>query len=224
MQATLHHVQQENESIQTFYFQPEAMMRCVAGQFIELTLPHASPDERGIRRWFTLSSAPGHELVSITTRRAKQSSSFKQALFSLKPGDALEISEPMGDFVLPINPQTPLVFIAGGIGITPFHSIIQSLLDKKEERSIQFLYSVKTEGDQIFNQVFQQPFIEKHLFAGQPRLSAQQIVDVVKGIEGKQLFISGPEPMTEAIVDEFKSQFEMTQDQLITDYFPGYPA
>lgn len=224
MQATLHHVQQENESIQTFYFQPEAMMRYVAGQFIELTLPHASPDERGIRRWFTLSSAPGHELVSITTRRAKQSSSFKQALFSLKPGDALEISEPMGDFVLPINPQTPLVFIAGGIGITPFHSIVQSLIDKKEERNIQFLYSVKTEGDQIFNQIFRQPFIEKHLFAGRPRLSAQQIVEIVNGIEGKQLFISGPEPMTEAIVDEFKSQFGMTQDQLITDYFPGYPA
>lgn len=200
------------------------MMRYVAGQFIEITLPHANADERGIRRWFTLSSAPGHELVSITTRRAEQSSSFKQVLLSLKTGDTLEISEPMGDFVLPINPQTPLVFVAGGIGITPFHAIVQSLLDKKEERNIQFLYSVKTESDQIFSQVFQQSFIEKYLFVGQSRLSAQHIVDVVQGIEGKQLFISGPEPMTEAIVDEFKSQFGMTQDQLITDYFPGYPA
>ncbi len=223
MKATLNHINQETPSITTFFFRPERPFRYVAGQFIEITLPHASPDNRGIKRWFTLSSAPGHELISITTRHSDPSSTFKQNLWQLEPGDAIEFSEPMGDFVLPKDTSVPLVFVAGGIGVTPFHSIVQWLIDTKQTRQIQLLHSVHTAEDLVFRDTFDQAFIDKQEVIGQ-KLMASKINELVDGIEGKQLFISGPEPMTEAIVDQLKNEFGLRQDQLITDYFPGYPA
>lgn len=223
MNATLHHTVQETESICTFFFRPKRPLRYVAGQFIELTLPHNDPDERGIKRWFTLSSAPGHELISITTRHSVPSSTFKQSLTLLRPGDNIEISEPMGDFVLPKDSSQSLIFIAGGIGITPFHSIVQWLADTKQTRQIQLLHSVHTAEDLIFKNTFSQSFIDMQEIVAQ-QLTATRINDLVGGIDGKQLFISGPEPMTESIVEQFRQDFGLRQDQLITDYFPGYPA
>ena len=223
MNLTFHHVKLEAEGIYTYFFRPERPLRYVAGQFVEITIPHDNPDERGVRHWFTLSSAPGHELVTITTRHSEPSSTFKLALLALAAGDEVQTSEPMGDFVLPKDPTQPLVFIAGGIGITPYHSIVEWLLDSEQMRPIQLLYSVKQQQDIIFRPTFNQPWITKQVLVGQPSLTTNEIVKLVDGIDGKQVFISGPEPMTEAIVEQFK-QLGLTQDQLITDYFPGYAA
>lgn len=222
MKTTLHHRHDESSDLTTFFFMPERPLRYVAGQFIEMTLPHDKPDDRGVKRWFTLSSAPGHELLSITTRHAEKPSSFKAKLWRLQPGDTFEISEPMGDFVLPKDARQPLVFVAGGIGLTPFHSIIQWLIDTKQSRSIQFLLSVHDTHDEIFKQTFDQPYIDKQYIVGE-QLTAERIVELADGIDGKQVFISGPEPMTEAVVAQFK-KLGVTQEQLITDYFPGYTA
>ena len=224
MKATLHHIVEEALNISTFFFTPERPLRYVAGQFIEMTLPHDNPDERGVKRWFTLSSAPGHELISITTKRAAKPSSFKQTLWNLEPGAQIDISEPMGDFVLPKDEKQPLVWVAGGIGITPFHAIVQWLVDTKQSRPIQFLYSVHSKDELVFEQLFKQPFITMAQFVAKPNITAQIIVDTVSGIDSKQVFISGPEPMTEAIVKQFQQDFGLPQDQLITDYFPGYTA
>lgn len=221
MIVTLRSTQDEAKNIRTFFFEPERPFRYVAGQFIELTVPHGNPDKRGTKHWFTLSSAPGHQLVSITTKRAERSSSYKKALWSFKPGDDLEMSEPMGDFVLPKDSKQPLVFVAGGIGITPFRSIVQWLLDTRQTRQIQFLYSVHDKDEIIFRNTFSQPFIEVQQMIAQPNLTAGKVIELVKGIKGKQVFISGPEPMTEALVKQFE-KLGLSQSQLITDYFPGY--
>lgn len=221
MKALFDHVTQEAQNISTFWLKPERPLRYVAGQFIELALPHDNPDDRGIRRWFTLSSAPGHELISITTKYGDRPSTFKQHLWSLNPGGALDISEPMGDFVLPKDDRQKLVFVAGGIGITPFSSIVQWLTDTKSSRDITFIYSVHDQDEIVFRQLFDQPYIRIIEEIAQPNLTASRIIKLVDGITDKQVFISGPEPMTEAIVDQF-TKLGVTQEQLITDYFPGY--
>lgn len=223
MNATLSHTHQEAESITTFYFTPERPLRYVAGQFIELTIPHADPDNRGVKRWFTLSSAPGHEQISITTKLADTPSSFKKHLWQLQPGESVDISEAMGDFVLPVDSARPLVFVAGGIGITPYHAIVQWLLDTNQQRTIQFIYSVNSHEEVIFRDTFNHDFIVRTERIAQPNLTAESIVDIAGGISGKQVYLSGPEPMTEALVKQFK-KLSITQDQLITDYFPGYSA
>ncbi len=221
MIAKFSHSVDEADNITSFFFIPERPLRFVAGQFIEMTLPHANPDSRGVKRWFTLSSAPGHQQLSITTKHALNPSSFKQALWNLNADDQVSISESMGDFVLPKDETIGLVFIAGGIGITPFHSIVRWLEDTKQTRSIQLIYSSHSQQEIVFSDLFYKPYIQRIEIIDKPKLTAVKIVDLVDGIHGKQVFISGPEPMTESIVEQFKT-LGVTQDQLITDYFPGY--
>jgi ferredoxin-NADP reductase len=101
------------------------------------------------------SSTPTDELLAVTTKFAKDNgSSYKKALRHLKAGDELEMSDPMGDFVLPKLIQTPLVFVAGGIGITPFKSMLSWLGATHEDRPIKLLVGVNNEDEIVFRILF----------------------------------------------------------------------
>ena len=106
------------------------------GQYMEWTLTHAPMDSRGIRRYFTLASAPTEGEVRVGVRHYPQSSTYKKHLLSMPLGSEIVAGPLTGDFVLPTNASEKLVFIAGGIGVTPFRSMIHFLLDKKEKRTI----------------------------------------------------------------------------------------
>jgi ferredoxin-NADP reductase len=142
MPTTLHFVrrQHEAENATTFYFRPETPLGYEAGQYLRYTLPHSDPDDRGIVRSFTLSSFPEEPLLSLTTRLSTPPSSFKAALAALEPGAALEANGPFGRFV-----YTPtdllLAFIAGGIGVTPFRSILGDLAARGTHARVVLLYS-----------------------------------------------------------------------------------
>ena len=81
----------------------------------------------------------------------------QKALFGLQTGAAVEISQPMGDFVLPKLQQTPLVWVAGGIGITPFISQLKLLTETGEPRPIRLLWAVSTEDDIVFRMSWRRP-------------------------------------------------------------------
>lgn len=234
MQVVFDHSREETANIRTFFFKPEKPVHYTAGQFIELTVPHAHPDNRGQKRWFTLSSAPTDELLSITTRFAGQdkSSSFKKALFSLKPGTELHLSDPMGDFVLPKLIQTPLVFVAGGIGITPFHSMLEWLATTGEERPIKLLHGVRIEEDIIFQDTFHKANQHVTTVVSDPsaawggergRLSADLILGLEKPTEDTLVYLSGPEPMVEALAKDLH-RAGLKKSQIVTDAFPNYSA
>jgi ferredoxin-NADP reductase len=156
MQVVFDHVESESETIQTFFFAAPERLDYAPGQFVELSLPHAYADSRGTKRWFSLSSAPSDPLLSITTKFADHDgSTFKRNLRKLEPGSMVTISEAMGDFVLPIGLSTPLIFVAGGIGITPIRSMLRSLAAHKEARPIRLLYGVASEDHIIFQDTFE---------------------------------------------------------------------
>lgn len=208
-------------SIVSYYFKPTGIVRYIAGQFIELTLPHDNPDERGIKRWFTISSAPQEDHIVITTKHsASGSSSFKHTLASLRPGIPVHMSDPMGDFVLPKDKTIPLVFVAGGIGITPFHSMLQWLDNVNEQREIQLVYAVKSPEELVFSTLFENMDIDYITLIGK-RPTADTVQDVVGGLEGKRLYLSGPEPMIEALNEQF-IDIGIDKDHIVTDYFPNY--
>jgi ferredoxin-NADP reductase len=233
MQVTLDHVQIETEHISTFFFKPERPVQYTAGQFVELTLKHAHPDDRGDRRWFTLSSSPTHELIGFTTKFAdKQSSTFKKALRKLKAGSEVTISDPMGDFVLPKLIQTPLIFVAGGIGITPFHSMLQYLADTKEVRPIKMLLGVHTESEIIFQQTFDAADQHVTVVVGEPtaawggvrgHITAEMVIGLEQPSDDTLIYVSGPEPMVESIHAEL-IKAGIRKHQLVGDYFPNYSA
>ena len=233
MHITLERVEQTAHNITTFWFQPEKPMRYDAGQFIELTLKHDNADSRGQKRWFTLSSSPTETpLIAVTTKFAPANgSTYKQELQKLQPGSVLDVSSPMGDFVLPRDARRPLLFIAGGIGITPFRSIIKSLIDSAEHRDITLIYSVHNENELAFSDLL-----------SSYNLNVQQIVtdpsETWKGLDGpvtaarvaqldpdfatKMIYMSGPEPMIENMVADFRKS-GLPDHQLVGDYFPNYP-
>jgi len=231
MRATFQKREQLTETISTFWFKPERPLRYTAGQFTELTLKHAHPDDRGIKRWFTLSSSPTDDLVSITTKFAGDtSSSFKKTLFNLQPGTEVQLAEAMGDFVLPKLTQTPLIFVAGGIGLTPFHSMFEWLAATGETRDIRFLYAVNSEDDIIFQDTFDKVGIHATIIVSNPseawgglrgRLDAQTILGLEKPTEDTLVFLSGPEPMIEALQADLQEQ-GVAKRQLVGDFFPGY--
>lgn len=231
MRASFDHFEDENDTIRTFWFKPERPMRYTAGQFTEVTLPHKHVDSRGLKRWFTLSSPPGSNLVSITTRHAaKDGSSFKHALWALKRGNEADLAEAMGDFVLPMLIQTPVIFVAGGIGITPFHSIAAWLNETKERRPIRFLHAVQREEDIIFSRTFERAGIEIVSIVTDPssswggergRINARMILGLEKPTADTLIYLSGPEPMLEALQKDLLAD-GVESRQIITDCFPGY--
>lgn len=103
-----------------FAFKPSRPVRFAPGQYMELDLPHANADGKGRRRVFSLTSAPGSQTVTFGVRTAEPLSVAKKVLLTLKPDDEVAGTLVGGDFVLPRDPQAPLLLIAAGIGITPF--------------------------------------------------------------------------------------------------------
>lgn len=232
MKLTLDHSEEEAANIRTFYFKPDRPVRYTAGQYTELQVPHPHPDKRGDKRWFTLSSSPENEFLTITTKYAghDKSSSFKRKLFSLKPGTVLDAAEPMGDFVLPKLIQTPLVFVAGGIGVTPFHSMLQWLSETKEERPIKFLYGMRSEDEIIFLETFQAAGVEPTVVVSEPtdswggergRISAEMIMDIERPGEDTLVYVSGPEPMVQSLAKDLH-QAGLPKNQIVSDEFPNY--
>lgn len=231
MNVTFNHVVQNAPNIKTYWFKPERPVRYTAGQFTEIYLPSDNADNRGIRRWFTLSSSPTDEMISITTKFAShRSSTFKQHLSMLKPSDQLKLADPMGDFVLPKDTSIPLVFVAGGMGITPMHSMIKWLNDTGEKRDIRLVYAVAEESDLTFVPLFKEyglnftPIIKTPPpgYAGETgSLNTDRILQLAPD-DGKSLiYLSGPELMVETIFKELPTK-GISPDRLVTDYFPGY--
>jgi ferredoxin-NADP reductase len=227
MKAHLVSVQQLTPYAYSFWFKPESHIDYTAGQFIELTLPHNQPDDRGIRRWFTLSSSPSEEQICITTLKAERPSSFMKTLFNLKPGAEVTMSQAMGDFVLPRDKTIPLLFVVGGIGITPVRSMLTYLSDNNESRSIIILYAAHRADEIIFKPLLDLPEYKTTYYlsnpaVGQPeRLNTELIIDAINLLDRPLVYISGPEEMVEIIFDELK-QKGVNPSRLVTDYFPGY--
>jgi len=231
MLVTFDHTIPIAENIISFNFKPSRAVRYTAGQFIELTLPHPHPDKRGQKHWFTLSSSPSEEFLTITTKFPAQppTSTFKQTLKALKPGQEVMMADPMGDFVLPKDPKTPLVFIAGGIGVTPMRSMLKWLVDNQEKRPIKLLYSARVMEEVAFKDVFEAYGLEPTYILDQPpanwkgetgRLTADKILELAPDQPNQLYYLSGPEPMVEALINDLKTK--VPKNRLVGDYFPNY--
>lgn len=231
MKATLAHRQQLTDTIASFSFKPEKDFSFTAGQYINLTLTGHVEDGEPAERWFTISSSPHEELITITTRVGDAAhTAFKRALNKLETGAEIDISEPLGAFVLPRLLQTPLIFVAGGIGITPFHSILSWLAETGEQRDIRMIYSVRTEDDIIFQDTFDKANQHVTLVVSEPsaawggergRLTAEMILGLEKPSDDTLIFLSGPEPFVQSLQADLEKA-GVSNQQIVVDEFQGY--
>lgn len=111
------------------------------GQYFFVTLPDVGhQDERGLRRHITVVTSPTEKgVLGFATRM--RDSAFKQSLRELPPGAEVEVEPPKGNFVLPEETSRPLVFVAGGIGITVFRSMLRYIQDAGLGHRVTLIYS-----------------------------------------------------------------------------------
>lgn len=223
MEVTFDHKIKEGSNIFSFWFYATDFFSFIPGQYIEIYIPHSDSDERGIKRWFSLSSSPSElPLISITTRLFDHKSSFKNKLSKLNKGDKVKIIGPMGDFVMPKNKDKKLILVAAGIGITPFRSFIKYLSDTKNKRRIDLIYSTSTPNDLIFKDILSAyDFNLKVLLPSKARLTSTTILDLTKPQINDLIYLTGPEKMVEAIGDQLKLT-QLRREQIVQDFFHGY--
>ncbi|MDQ3875408.1 MAG: FAD-dependent oxidoreductase, partial [Actinomycetota bacterium] len=111
------------------------------GQYFFVTLPDVGyQDEKGLRRHITVVTSPTERgLLGFATRM--RDSAFKRSLRQLPVGAEVEVEPPRGRFALPEDPSRPLVFVAGGIGITVFRSMLRYIRDERLPHRVTLIYS-----------------------------------------------------------------------------------
>lgn len=195
-----------------------------AGQYMEWTLPQKKPDSRGSRRYFTLSASPTDGNLRIGVKFYPNGSSFKKSLLNMKKGDQIVASQLSGEFTLPKDFDKKLVFIAGGIGITPFRSMIKYLLDKEEIRDIVLLYSNKTQADIVYKDIFERSkklgirvvYVNTDTMG---YIDESMIKKEVPDFKDRTFYISGPHSLIDAFEKTLK---KIGVREIKVDFFPGY--
>ncbi len=203
-----------------FKFLPPEGFTWEAGQFIFYEIPHSNPDSRGIERHFTISSSPHESQVFLTTRILPENgSTFKQALKNLTVGQKVEAYNLSGQFVIKNNLK--MVFIAGGIGITPFRAIVLDLAFKKKLTDVILLYANRDENI-IFKNEFdkiaaENPGFKIH-YVLEPKRLDEAFLKVFQSLDA-DYFVSGPPPMVKGVTETLKN---LGISKIIQDSFTGY--
>jgi len=225
LKVTLTEKFQESEDVISFIFKPEESLEWKAGQFIYYKIPHQDPDNRGMIRHFTISSAPHERNLRITTKFVPEGgSSLKRALKDLKIGDTIDAFSLEGSFTID-NPENKYVFIAGGIGITPYRAILSDLAKKEGIGDIILFYGnrdenivFKPELDQI---AAENPGLKIYYIISPKRIDFDLLHKNVPGLFDRQCYISGPMQMIKAI-EASVIENGVSGDKIKTDYFSGY--
>jgi ferredoxin-NADP reductase len=216
-----------------FSFQKPINLRFRAGQYLEWMLPHTKPDNRGTRRYFTISSAPADPLIQIVVRFGEHMSSFKQALLAMKNGETIIASQLAGDFVLPANTKHPVACIAGGIGVTPFLSQIDHMqVSNVPKHDMVLLYCNNTRSDIAYKDWLQSsagtmPLRVVHVLAKEKvpgfehgYLTAEIITRQVPDYASRVWYLSGPPGMVNAY-SKLLRELGVSRFSIHRDFFPG---
>jgi glycine betaine catabolism B len=219
-----------------FVFKPSQRLVFAPGQYMELTLAHTKPDSRGNRRFFTLASSPTEESLHLGVRFYENSSSFKKALYRINGRTKMIAGQIAGDFTLPRDPGQKLVFIAGGIGITPFRSMLKFLLDMRQRRDIVLFYANRTADEIAFKDILSEAQTKLGIRVHCTLTSTQAIPRNWPGLVGRidehmlqkaipdyqerTFYLSGPSDMVRAYEHILKNM-GVKNHQIKKDFFPG---
>lgn len=188
-----------------------------AGQYLDIELP--VQDKLGNSRTFTISSSPTEHFLMITSK--KGITPFKKFMEKLKKGDTITTSHPIGTFTL--DESVPAVFMAGGIGITPFRSIIKYALDKHLSTPMTLIYC--SSGDFVFKEELDQ--WQKQLsnlttnYIDTSKEGRLKKLDTKHIIPNTIYYLAGPPTMVDDLENILLKE-GTDQTNIRTDRFDGY--
>lgn len=220
-----------------FVFTAQKELLLTPGQYMEWTLFQKNPDSRGSRRYFTLASSPTENEIRLGIKFPIEVSSFKKSLFSLPIGGEIMAGQLAGEFTLPSDQSKKMVFIAGGVGITPFRSMLKYLLDNRQKREITVFYSNRNASEIAYRDVLDQADqqlgikiiytltdvdqVPQGWIGKIGWIDEKMIKEEVPDFNERFFYLSGPHGMVKAF-EETLSKIGVKKSQIKTDYFPGF--
>jgi ferredoxin-NADP reductase/nitrite reductase/ring-hydroxylating ferredoxin subunit len=213
-----------------------------AGQYAFFKLDRISGDAKGPIRHFSIASSPteqDHILISTRIRDTQ----YKQKLASLKEGAKILVWGPEGDFVLHDDYSKPAVFLSGGIGVTPFRSMIKYATDKQLPIKITMFDSNKNQQNILYKEEFdrwaeqnknfkviyavteeEQEAINSNWSGERGRIGKLMLErHLSKGEIGNAIFyICGPPGMLKAMQELLQKEMQIPKDRFKVEAFTGY--
>ena len=205
------------------------------GQYFWVTLVDPPyDDEKGPRRHITVVTSPNDRgVLGLATRL--RDSAFKRSLVELPVGAEVEVEEPKGSFLLPDDTDQPYVFIAGGIGITVFRSMLRYIAEEKLPHRVTLVYSNRDRESAAFLGELEEferanPNLDLVLtmtddpgWDGETRrIDAEMLRDHLGDeLESFTYLVAGPPSMVEAVVEALR-QAGVPEDQVRPERFSGY--
>ena len=204
------------------------------GAYFWVELPERGhTDEKGLRRHISLATSPTERgVVGLATRL--RDTAFKRTLTELEVGDEIQVEEPKGSFLLPEDTSGEYVFVAGGIGITVFRSMLRFIADEGLPYRVTLVYSNRDRESAAFLDELEE--IERRAdgvrviltmtddpgWSGESRqLDADVLAELVGGLEGKTFLVAGPPEMAEAVADSLTGA-GLPEERVLADKFSGY--
>jgi ferredoxin-NADP reductase len=204
------------------------------GHYFWVELPdRGQTDEKGLRRHISLATSPTESgVVGLATRL--RDTAFKRTLAELEVGDEVQVEEPKGSFLLPEDTSAEYVFVAGGIGITVFRSMLRFIADKDLPYRVTLVYSNRDRESAAFLDELEE--LERQVeglrviltmtddpgWEGETRqLDADVLAELVGGLEGKTFLVAGPPAMAEGVSESLRGA-GLPEDRVLVDGFTGY--
>ena len=225
------------EGTMAFHFTRPAGFEFQAGQTMDITLiDPPQTDAEGDVRTFSLASPPFEDQLMVATRM--RDSAFKRVLRNARPGLEVSVEGPSGSLTLHKNAAKPAVFLTGGIGITPFLSIVRQAVKDKLNRLLYLFYSNRRPEDAPFLDILRSLPVEHpqfHFVATMPQMETSHqtwtgetgIVDAamlfrhVPDPVGPIYYIAGPPAMVDAMRQMLLAA-KVDEDDVRTEEFSGY--
>jgi glycine betaine catabolism B len=226
-------------------YQVPPLLEYTAGQYAYFKLDNVVGDDKGPTRHFTISSSPTENFMMLSTKI--RDSPYKQRLSTLEVGDKVNVSGPEGEFVLPEDYSKPIIFLSGGIGVTPFRSMISYATDKHLPLKIIMFDSNKNQQNILFKKEFDDwTSLNKNIqiiytlsddSSQKNNVSATEEWKGEKGIVNKEMilkhvdnnmlnnsifYVSGPPDMLKSMQSLLEKELEIPKERIKVEEFTGY--
>lgn len=206
------------------------------GQYFFVTLkPEDEEHKEEFTHHFSIVNSPNQKnVLALTTRLRLKESSFKRTLNEMQVGEPVEIGKIAGSFVLPEGTGKPLVYIALGIGITPYISMLRYTFEEEKDYNLTLFYSDNETVSMPFLDELKQmeanhtnfkfvPIVTKdENWQGERRhVDGKLLKDYLENINGSLYYISGPPKVVETVSGSLK-EAGIDEENIKTDSFSGY--
>ena len=214
IKAVVENVVKHTGSVVSYRFVPQGRVpKFHAGQFLHLALDEYSPD----RQWpesrvFSIASSPSERTRELAVTLSVKGRFTERIFNTLEKGSECWLKLPYGEFLFPPNRQ--LILIAGGVGITPYLSLLKQMLEEKSGQAVTLCYGVRSAEHYLFGELLSRcaaelPNFGMTVYCEDGSMPGQRGVLDIGAIhaaapEGSLFYLSGPPAMISAFKNRLR--------------------